>query len=264
MIDGGFGKHGEFLHAISVAESPRALADLVESETKAMGFEYYSYHVVRPEQGIRVPHFISNYPRSWGAHYGEQNFIAFDPVVAFSSQIRTPFLWSDLTRRQQLTKKQKQMMSDIGAIGITQGTTIPIHGPNLGLALLTVGNDASASEFAKMWDAYRFVLELATSRCHDVMTKFYPGSPDGRRIYALADRERECLLWASHGKTAWETGRILGLSGKTVENYITNAMTKLGVNTKIHAVVKAIVLGQITPNLEGSLVDFDLHFPTDD
>lgn len=254
-------QYEEFLHHISHVDTPTDLADLFESHTKRMGFEYYSYHVVRPEHGQRVAHFISNYPRHWGAHYGNEGFLVYDPVVTLSAQVSFPFLWSELGTFQQLSKKQKAMLSDIASIGITQGTTIPIHGPNRGLAMLTVGNDAKNNDFKSMWGEYRDVLQSATLRCHEMMSRFHPGNPGAAGIYSLSDRERECLTWAGRGKTVWETSRIIGLKEKTVENYIGNAMTKLGVNTKIHAVVKAIVAGLISPEIDGPLVEFGLDEP---
>jgi len=51
----------------------------------------------------------------------------------------------------------------------------------------------------------------------------------------LSGRERECLAWASLGKTAWETAQILGLSRRTVEFHLENAVRKLGAGNKVHA-----------------------------
>lgn len=59
----------------------------------------------------------------------------------------------------------------------------------------------------------------------------------------LSPRETECLEWTAQGKTTWEIAQILRLSDLTVNYYIRNAMKKLAVHTKAHAVSKAAVLG---------------------
>jgi len=59
----------------------------------------------------------------------------------------------------------------------------------------------------------------------------------------LSPREAECLEWTAQGKTTWEIAQILELSDSTVNYYIRNAMKKLAVHTKAHAVSKAAVLG---------------------
>lgn len=56
---------------------------------------------------------------------------------------------------------------------------------------------------------------------------------------ALSAREREVLLWAAQGKTAWETSAILGISPKTVEFHLANCGRKLGTATKAQTILAA-------------------------
>ena len=62
---------------------------------------------------------------------------------------------------------------------------------------------------------------------------------------SLTQRERECLMWVSLGKTATETGVLLGNSRRTVEYHLSNAIRKLQAQNKIHATAMAIRLGII-------------------
>lgn len=55
----------------------------------------------------------------------------------------------------------------------------------------------------------------------------------------LSAREREVLLWAAQGKTAWETSAILGISPKTVEFHLGNCGRKLGTATKAQTILAA-------------------------
>lgn len=55
----------------------------------------------------------------------------------------------------------------------------------------------------------------------------------------LSAREREVLLWAAQGKTAWETSAILGISPKTVEFHLGNCGRKLGTATKSQTILAA-------------------------
>jgi len=66
------------------------------------------------------------------------------------------------------------------------------------------------------------------------------GSLDMQSDVRLSERERECLLWVSVGKTAWETAAILGRSQRTVEFHLTNAIRKLNAANKVHAAAIAI------------------------
>ncbi|MDA8415770.1 MAG: response regulator transcription factor [Betaproteobacteria bacterium] len=63
----------------------------------------------------------------------------------------------------------------------------------------------------------------------------------------LAEREREVLTWSARGKTSLEISLILGLSKRTVDFHMDNARNKLGVATRIEAVIRASHLGLINP-----------------
>lgn len=55
----------------------------------------------------------------------------------------------------------------------------------------------------------------------------------------LGQREVETLTWAARGKSSTEIGEILGLSKRTVDFHIERARSKLGVATRVQAVMKA-------------------------
>ncbi|WP_081629177.1 helix-turn-helix transcriptional regulator [Methylopila sp. M107] len=61
----------------------------------------------------------------------------------------------------------------------------------------------------------------------------------------LSRREIECLKWMRDGKTNWEIGHILGISENTVQFHTRNLMRKLGVNSRLAAVINALKLGAI-------------------
>ncbi|WP_324777849.1 response regulator transcription factor, partial [Ralstonia pickettii] len=63
----------------------------------------------------------------------------------------------------------------------------------------------------------------------------------------LSEREAEVLAWSARGKTSGEIATILGLSKRTVDFHMDNAREKLGVATRIEAVVRASSSGIIKP-----------------
>ncbi|MGA8172884.1 MAG: response regulator [Methylocystis sp.] len=63
----------------------------------------------------------------------------------------------------------------------------------------------------------------------------------------LNDREIEALMWAARGKTSEEISLIMSISERTVNFHLNNARDKLGVATRIQAVVQATIAGFIEP-----------------
>lgn len=67
--------------------------------------------------------------------------------------------------------------------------------------------------------------------------------PKEDRKQNLRPRERDTLFWSAKGKTAWEIGKIFGISQNTVQEYIHSAIKKLDASTKTDAVIRALVQG---------------------
>lgn len=62
---------------------------------------------------------------------------------------------------------------------------------------------------------------------------------------SLSPRQTECLFWVQEGKSSRDIGVILGVSHRIVERHIFRACQKLGVRTRLQAVIRARSLGLI-------------------
>lgn len=93
--------------------------------------------------------------------------------------------------------------------------------------------DLSFSTPFKSDTSLDFPMTEATSHPHDAL----------QPMLCLSPREKEVLLWAGRGKSAWETAQLLGLSEATVKSYIRNACSRLGVKNKTHAVAICLTHG---------------------
>ena len=74
---------------------------------------------------------------------------------------------------------------------------------------------------------------------------------DGRQAWSglralVTARESEVLAWVAAGKSDWAIGRLLNISGKTVNFHVENAKRKFGVATRVQAVIVAMRAGIIS------------------
>ena len=65
-----------------------------------------------------------------------------------------------------------------------------------------------------------------------------------RQHFGLTQRESEVLLWIARGKSNRDIGDILGLSPRTVNKHLEQVYTKLGVENRASAAIKAIQASQ--------------------
>lgn len=63
----------------------------------------------------------------------------------------------------------------------------------------------------------------------------------------LSPRQIECLRLAAAGQTSLEIAASLGLSSRTVDQYVGEACERLKVRNRVQAVAKAFELGLISP-----------------
>lgn len=232
-----------FLDSLVKLDNPDQLRSVLGTQISDYGLDYFAYHVVRPAKGPRQRFVVSNYPERWLEHYIDNDYINIDAVLAAAVNTNANISWRHL--RPKLNPAQRRIFDEAGEFKITQGVTIPVHGHGGSLATLTVGSDKSDTAFEEVWRESRYALQLTAFHTHEAASRMAACGQTGETH--LSPRERECLLWAARGKSAWETGTIIGTSERAVRFHFENVLNKLGVHSKIHAVVKAIVTGQIVP-----------------
>lgn len=66
-----------------------------------------------------------------------------------------------------------------------------------------------------------------------------------RQHFGLTHRESEVLLWIARGKSNRDIGEILGLSPRTVNKHLEQVYSKLGVENRASAAIKAIQALQV-------------------
>lgn len=181
------------------------------------------------------PLLISTYPSSWTAHYLRNHYERFDPVIVQALRYPQPFEWGVGVRSPAYSELERGLFEEAAKFGIRHGFTIPVHDSKGAVAALTFAADEQRARFKRTIDEHASVLQLMAMYFHaHARRKFL--ADDFPSIAGLSPREIECLKWAAQGKSAWETGRILGISRHTVAFHLDNAKTKLGVRSTIQAV----------------------------
>lgn len=72
-----------------------------------------------------------------------------------------------------------------------------------------------------------------------------PADLESDRPVSLSPRQIECLYWVQEGKSSRDIAVILGVSHRIVERHVFRACQKLGVRTRLQAVIRARSLGII-------------------
>jgi len=214
-----------------------------QESMEALGFRYFACcsHVDPlnpPPQAIMV----HNYPAAWVQHFSAEKLYAIDPVLQRAERDPMPFFWDTALHPPSITAAQHKILTDATDFGIAHGFTIPIH-----LSWLPGSLRASCSmvpEATVVRKLNYLMIETMATAMYAALSRARLPRREASAI-ELSRRERQCLSLAAQGKDDWAIGKLLGLSPTTVHSYIKRLMHRLGVGTRVQAIVWALEAGQI-------------------
>ncbi len=213
------------------AETLRAaMSDVIQA------FDLYTFaYLFTPLKTRSDVKIISTYPSGWTGRYLAEGYDRVDPVIMRVQQSTDPFEWGHGLWPERLGEPQHRLLGEAAAFGIRCGLTFPIHDAAAGIAAVTFASHERPPKLARLFEGQKPVLSILAILFH--MQARHALAP--KRAIAgtvLTAREFECLDWASKGKSAWDTSRIIGLSRRTVAFHLNNAKLKLGVRSIQQAV----------------------------
>ncbi len=223
----------EFVERVDQLETEEEVIAEFDRTLKCFGVSYFALGEVA---GVSADPAIQvgNYPEEWLYHYIDNKLHIHDPVAHMAVRSSKSFDWVEVENAGLIKgKRAKYIFSNARDVGLKAGRSIPIYQQNGYLAVASFSDEVLDTD-PKVAPA----LELITLYFHTRLVALRSRAPDeGTK---LSNREVECLHWASAGKTDWEIGEILTISGETAHRHIENAKKKLGVKTRVQAVITAM------------------------
>jgi len=230
----------DFVDAIEASKTTASVMSQFEKVIHDLGFHaYIMAGIPTPGQSLAPLTLANGWPAEWYALYVRENLHAVDPVPRHCLSTLNPFVWSEAPYDRERDPRAHHVMMRAHDFRLAQGYCIPIHYDD------AVGAISLAGERPYLDAETKSALHLMSVFTHGrlrALGRPAPGAPARRR---LSEVEAEVLLWAARGKTAWETGLILGLSERNVRWHLEEAQRKLMTKNKTATVALALVNGEI-------------------
>lgn len=236
MLESGFS-------AVLGARSRDELRGEVIRFTRSLGFRTVSALAV-VDRGIGVSDFaaIDNAPPGYAEAINDSSSMRRDPVMQHCRRNTVPIVWDQQTYTDL---GMGELWEEQAKFGYRTGIAMALHLPGGRHFALGVEREDPLPE--NRHELTRLVADLQLFVVHAQEAAMRILAPEARpqRRPVLSPRELEALRWTMEGKTAWEVGRILGISERTAVLHVHNAMRKLDCASKHQAVLKALRLGLI-------------------
>lgn len=245
-----------FLSRLGATRSVQQTWDETVSFQKSLGFDLieYGYSSVIADPVCMEIVTLSNFPTAYQDRYRQEHYHRDDPVVRHCIDSLSPLpvgrdslgLWPNGGR--DLSAIQRRIVDDAAECGMKVGVAIPLRSPGRHpIAGMSLSNSMRPSEFRRFIARCGDVAHLAALHAHTHLQMQLQTLENSHSDIVLSSRERECLLWVSRGLSSKRTAAQIGLSSKTVDFHVANAMEKLGVSTRGQAVLRAVTLGLLEP-----------------
>lgn len=180
----------------------------------------------------------SGMPKDYLQHYVERRYDHHSPIIARMRRGDRVVQWEHLVIEGSGTKAlfARRIIEESRDAGMQFGISVPVHqsGDLVGWASVAFTSGSPDPETSN----YVQIIALAA---HQRFLRFTEPEEQSH----LTRRELEVLLWASEGKTSEAIAGLLGVSTRTAESHLDNAIHKLQATNRTQAVVRAIRQGLI-------------------
>ncbi|WP_395610472.1 LuxR family transcriptional regulator [Pseudomonas sp. B22129] len=219
---------------IKLEDETSRVFELVINKTYEMGFEHCCFMTFPQLTNNQTePIEFSNYPNEWTSTYKKAHFFHTDPVVAHCRRNVFPVVW-----KEEVFSSEPNLWDLAQSFGVDVALTQSVHDFQGVCSMLTLGRSKGAVTPEELYEKAGQVLWLCHAM-HAVVAQSFADTPSIKPSCKLTCREIEILRWSAMGKTAEEVGKIMSITPRTVVFHLAGASRKLGVNSKIAAVLRA-------------------------
>ncbi len=238
----------KFITEINRTTNVEDAFNLLEKTLSHLGFDRVVYSLItdHPSMQLKRGHgILRNYPDDWMKYYFSKDYFEVDPVIKIIKQTSGPFFWDKLPELKNGLKKDEYiLMEEAREAKLLDGIGISLHGACGEIVGMGVASSSGKTDIINP-DMLSIVYALC-SQFHITYRKLEEKSSP---IISLSKREKEVLTWIAAGKSKSVVADILEISDDSVKTYVNRVFCKLQVNSIQLAVVKAISMGLITPDL---------------
>lgn len=230
------------------ATDEQSIVILLRSLCQQMGFDHFRLGFISPSSIQRPDVRIFNgCPGQWGQTYDEKGLFAVDPIVRKGMAQSTPILWAKLITEccDQHDAAGLEVMMLAQEAGLRDGITLPWHGPNGHIGLLSLITRTPRTEH--QWLSATPFLSWLSSHVFEAVVRVCTSAMSPRDPLSL--RELEVCQWAAEGKQVSDIAQILGIPPRTVTFHLERIAEKLGASSKNQSISWALKQGLVRLNI---------------
>jgi LuxR family transcriptional regulator len=206
---------------------------------QSLGFSHYIYSQIDVSQP-RLYMICSTYPDEIRRVWSDSSVAVRDPLIAYVVNRTTPVRRSDIPDDGSWASDIFDGLRDFGIHSPAWHFPVRDQTNYMGLFAITPTRADYELLGRDHFEHAEMLLPALCGQAHETWCQLTAGG--GEDTPVLSDREIEILSWLSHGKSTEDIAEIMQIAERTVNYHVANLKTKLGVETRAHAVAQAMRL----------------------
>lgn len=182
---------------------------------------------------------ICSWPAELVSRYDEWGLLKGSPVLERLRKSVIPFRF-DMSEVPQNARSEDvgRAIDLFSSFNMMRGVYFPVHDIFGNRGAVVFSGDRSQAEVGEVLQ-----LSMVSTMVFERIAQLQHA--DERPGEDLTEREIECLILTSSGKTSSEIAEILSVSEHSINHYLNRAAKKLGTTNRTQAVAKALRIGLI-------------------
>lgn len=185
---------------------------------------------------------LKDYPLAVVERLFRQRLFRRDPVIRGCIFADSAFLWSDLSCIIQLDRKDRASLEIGIREGLNEGITVPYTRLGDCMGSCTFAGTCRPDNAQRFLGPAQMIGIFAFQAARRLVSGFAPPMPCRPRLHP---RPRDCIVLAGRGYSNKEIARVLGLTPRTVDGYLTEARRLFDAHDRTELVVSAVLAGEI-------------------
>lgn len=178
----------------------------------------------------------TSFSPEWIHHYIERKYPKTDPVRRFCFRSSRPFFWREVV--PHFRKKELMIFEEAKTFGIKSGMASSIFSGNTLVGAVILGSDATKLDDPRLKTIVSLASQMFISAHGNVAGDVGDVASEPR--LQLTKRELQILEMVAAGLSNAQISQGLYIGSSAVEYHLRNIFLKLGVNSRVSAVVTAM------------------------
>ena len=230
----------EFGVRLAASSSLDDISTEVHRLRDTLGVDHVLYHAVNVGGG---QYAAVTYPDIWVRRYLGEDYARIDPVVQAAFRSIAPVDWAGV---DWSGRGVRDFMAEAQEAGVGRhGLSLPIRGPGGQFALFSVNQQGTDRSWELLRRERTNSLILLAHQINEAVMRVTQADRSDEAEPRLSPRETDVLTLLAVGLSRAQAADHLEISEHTLRVYIESARAKLRALNTVHAVARALALGQI-------------------